>query len=200
MFGYGLGDGSSSHTRLPPESGQLRGIDDDRDRPQEREIDRGKIAPRQFAFTRVDELDVRPEMADRADLIECDFEEKELPTGHDFAFLGQIVHGITAEGNQELFENVARATTDRGTVGILDQVADPPLSGRLPFNPLESSFADGIAALLGFGLFVFTGGRSYPYDDLETWLAEAGFSEVSYRGVRQSPGMSPIIARKPGSG
>jgi len=129
---------------------------------------------------------------------ERDFEQEEIPEGYDFAFLGQIVHGLTAEGNQELFEKLARATTDRGTVAILDQVADPPSSSRLPFNPMDSSFADGIAALLGFGLFVFTGGRSYPYDDLEAWLADAGFSDVSYRGVRQSPGMSLVIARKPG--
>lgn len=61
---------------------------------------------------------------------------------------------------------------------------------------MASSFADGIAALLGLGLFVFTGGRSYPYDELEVWLDEAGFPEVAYQGVRQSPGMSLVIARK----
>ncbi len=142
-------------------------------------------------------LEQRPEMRERIELVECDFEEEELPEGYDFAFLGQIVHGLTADGNQELFEDLARATTDRGTVAILDQVADPPSSSRLPFNPMDSSFADGIAALLGFGLFVFTGGRSYPYDDLETWLVEAGFSEVSYQSIRESPGMSLVVARKP---
>ncbi len=139
----------------------------------------------------------RPEMRDRIELVERDFEEEELPEGYEFAFLGQIVHGLTAEGNQALFEKLSRATTERGTVAILDQVAEPPSSSRLPFNPMDSSFADGIAALLGFGLFVFTGGRSYPYDDLEAWLTKAGFSEVSYQGVRQSPGMSLVIARKP---
>lgn len=144
-------------------------------------------------------LDERPEMSDRIELVERDFEKEELPEGYDFVFLGQIVHGLTAEGNQELFDKLARSTTERGTVAILDQVANPPSSSRLPFNPMDSSFADGIAALLGFGLFVFTGGRSYPYDDLEAWLVEAGFSEVSYQGVRQSPGMSLVIARKPGS-
>lgn len=139
----------------------------------------------------------RPEMADRIELIERDFEQEDLPGGNDFAFLGQIVHGLTPEGNQELFEKLGEATTDIGTVAILDQVADPPSSGWLPFDPSQSSFADGIAALLGFGLFVFTGGRSYAYDDLASWLASAGFSEVTYKPVKQSPGFSLIIANKP---
>lgn len=138
----------------------------------------------------------RPTMRDRIELVERDFEEEELPTGYDFAFLGQIVHGLTAEGNQALFDKLDRSTSERGTIAILDQVADPPSSTRIPFNPMDSSFAEGIEALLGFGLFVFSGGRSYTYDDLEAWLSDAGFSEVSYQAVRQSPGMSLVIARK----
>lgn len=141
-------------------------------------------------------LQERPAMRDRIELVERDFEVDDLPTGYDFAFLGQIVHGLSAEGNQALFEKLDRSTTDRGTIAILDQVTDPPSSSRFPFNPLDSSFAEGIAALLGIGLFVFTGGRSYPYDDIEAWLLDAGFSEVSYQAVRQSPGMSLVVARK----
>jgi hypothetical protein len=143
-------------------------------------------------------LDERPGLSGRIDLVERDFEAEALPEGYDFAFLGQIVHGLTVQGNQALFEKLARATTERGAVAILDQVADPPSTSRLPFDPMNSAFSEGIAALLGFGLFVFTGGRSYPYDDLEAWLSEAGFSDVSYRPVRQSPGMSLVIGRKPG--
>lgn len=82
-----------------------------------------------------------PDVADRIDLVERDFEEEELPEGHDFAFLGQIVHGVSPKGNQELFQKLARATTERGTVAILDQLAG--VSG--------STFARGIAASLGFG-------------------------------------------------
>ncbi len=145
-------------------------------------------------------LEEHPELSDRIELLERDFEQEPLPEGYDFAFLGQIVHGLTPEGNRELFDKLADATNERGTIAILDQVADPPGSGSLPFNPLDSSFSDGVAALLGFGLFVFTGGRSYPFEDLEAWLDEAGFSNVSYQAVRESPGMSLVIARKSGGG
>lgn len=140
-------------------------------------------------------LEDRPDVAERIELVERDFEEEALPEGYDFAFLGQIVHGLTPEGNRALFGKLSRATNERGMVAILDQVADPPTSSLLPFNPLESSFADGIAALLGLNLFLFSG-----YDDLEQWLSEAGFSEVSYTPLQQSPGYSLVIAQKSGRG
>lgn len=141
-------------------------------------------------------LEGRPEMADRIDLVERDFEREALPDGYDVAFLGNIVHGLTAEGNQELFGKLADSTTDRGTVVILDQIADPPSTRLLPFNPMDSSFSNGIAALIGWGLFLFSGGRSYAYTDLADWLAEAGFTDVSYQPVKQSPGFSLVTARK----
>lgn len=143
-------------------------------------------------------LEEHPELADRIDLVERDFQREELPEGYDFAFLGQIVHGLTAAGNRQLFDKLDRATTEIGTVAILDQVSDPPSTGLLPFDPMQSSFADGIAALLGFGLFVFTGGRTHAYRDLQSWLSAAGFTDVTYSPVKQSPGFSLIVARKPG--
>lgn len=144
-------------------------------------------------------LEDRPDLTDRIDLVERDFEREALPTGYDVAFLGNIVHGLTDEGNRDLFGKLADATTDRGTVTILDQVADPPDTSRLPFNPFESSFAEAVAALVGFNLFLFSGGRSYAYDDLADWLAEAGFPDVSYTPLRESPGFSVVVARKPGA-
>jgi hypothetical protein len=77
-------------------------------------------------------------------------------------------------------------------------LADPPVSSWLPVNPMDSSFAEAVAALVGFNLFLFSGGRSYAYDDLAAWLAEAGFTEVSHQPIRESPGFSLVVAGKPG--
>lgn len=130
-------------------------------------------------------LEENPDVADRVDLVECDFEDEELPAGYDFAFLGQIVHGVSPKGNQDLFQKLDRATTERGTVAILDQLAG--ISG--------STFARGIAASLGFGLFLFSGGRNYRYETLTEWLSEAGFPHTSRQNTRQ-PGFSLVVARK----
>lgn len=130
-------------------------------------------------------LQENPDVASRIHLLERDFEKEELPSGFDFAFLGQIVHGIGPEGNRELFRKLASATTEIGTVAILDQLAG--VSG--------SRFGRAIAGLLGFNLFLFSGGRNYEYDRLGTWLEEAGFPHLTRHSLRQ-PGYSLLVARK----
>ncbi len=133
-------------------------------------------------------LDERPEMVDRIDLVERDFEEEELPDGYDFAFLGNIIHGIDPEGNRELFDKLARATTDRGMVGILDQFAG--VSG--------SQFARAVAGLAGLNLFLFSGGRSYEVENVKQWLADVGFTQNSVYDLNQ-PGFSLLVAWKEGA-
>lgn len=142
-------------------------------------------------------LEDRPEMADRIELLERDFEQEDIPGGNDLAFLGNIVHGIDPDGNKELFEKLAEATTDEGTVAILDQI--PAESGGLRdrLDPTNTAFTRGVSALVGFNLFLFSGGRTYQFARVRDWLHEAGFAEVSHHGIRQSPGMSVVVAQKP---
>ncbi len=130
-------------------------------------------------------LDEHPDMASRIDLHEADFEEEELPGGYDFVFLGNIVHGISPEGNRELFGKLGRATTERGVVGIQDQFAG--ISG--------SQFARAVAGLAGLNLFMFSGGRAYDIENIKSWLADAGFADSKLHKLKQ-PGMSLLVAQK----
>ncbi len=141
-------------------------------------------------------LEERPEMADRIDLLELNFEEEDIPGGNDLAFLGNIVHGIDPEGNKELFERLAEATTENGVVAILDQI--PAEGGGLldRLDPTNTTFTRGVSALVGFNLFLFSGGRTYQFSRVREWLNDAGFTDVSHHGVRESPGMSVVVAQK----
>lgn len=130
-------------------------------------------------------LEENPDVADRIELVERDFEREELPGGYDFVFLGNIVHGVSPDGNRELFRKIGRATTGRGAVAVVDQFAG--VSG--------SRFSRAMAAMLGFNLFLFSGGRSYEYDRVRAWLDDAGFPECRREGLRQ-PGFSLLLARK----
>ncbi|HEX7051285.1 MAG TPA: methyltransferase [Longimicrobiales bacterium] len=127
-----------------------------------------------------------PDVADRIDLVERDFERDALPDGYDVAFLGNIVHGLSPERNQALFRKLARATTPSATLVILDQVAEQD----------GSPFARALAGLIGFHLFVVTGGRAYRLAQLEHWLGDAGFPHVRRTPLRRAPGMSLVTARK----
>lgn len=124
-------------------------------------------------------------MARRIELVPRDFEEEELPGGQDLAFLGNIVHGISPEGNRELFGKLARATTERGVVALVDQLAG--VGG--------SRFSRCMASLIGFNLFLFSGGRAYGFEQLRTWLSDAGFGETRRIKLRQ-PGFSLVLANR----
>ncbi len=130
-------------------------------------------------------LEEQTDVADRIDLVERDFEEEELPEGYDFVFLGNIIHGLSPDGNRELFDKISRATTDRGMIGIQDQFAG--IKG--------SKFARAVAGLAGLNLFLFTGGRAHDYDDVEQWLADVGFTDSNLHKLKQ-PGMSLVTAQK----
>jgi cyclopropane fatty-acyl-phospholipid synthase-like methyltransferase len=130
-------------------------------------------------------LEENPAMADRIDLVERDFEKEELPGGYDFAFLGNIIHGVSPEGNRELFRKLAEATTERGMVAIVDQFAG--IKG--------SKFARAVAGLAGLNLFLFAGGRAYPFETVKKWLADAGFTKTELKKLKQ-PGFSLAISQK----
>lgn len=130
-------------------------------------------------------LRANPDVADRIDLVERDLEKEELPGGYDFAFLGNIVHGISPEGNRTLFAKLGPATTDRGMVGILDQFA----------GAKGSKYGKAIAGLIGLNLFLFAGGRAYPVEEVKSWLSDSGFQTASYRNLPQ-PGFSILTASK----
>lgn len=127
------------------------------------------------------------DVAERIDLAEVDFEREEPPGGYDAAFLGNIVHGLTVEGNTQLFEKLGRATNPGARVVILDQVQ----GGRK-----GSRFARGVAGLIGWNLFLFSGGRSHSVEDLSGALAAGGFHGAKRIDLRRSPGFSLVIASK----
>lgn len=127
-----------------------------------------------------------PELATRIDTLAADFERDEIPAGYDVAFLGNIVHGLDAAGNLALFRKLAAATGPNGAVVVLDQLAD---AGGSPF-------ARALAGLIGFNLFLATGGRAYRFDQMARWLTEAGFPHVRKVPLRRAPGMAVVVARK----
>jgi hypothetical protein len=63
----------------------------------------------------------------------------------------------------------------------------------------ETSFTEGVSALVGFDPFLFGVGRTYEYEQVREWLSGTGVSEISHQGF-QMPGMSLVIGRKPRRG
>lgn len=127
------------------------------------------------------------DVAARIDLFECDFEQENLPEEkYDFVFLGNIIHGLNEDANQMLFKKIAAATSNNATVAILDQYS----------NVKGSPFIKGVASLIGWNLFLFSGGRAYDFEVVKKWLENFGFHSVTLTHLKRSPGFSVIYARK----
>jgi len=127
------------------------------------------------------------DVASKIDLFEADFEKENLPAEKfDFMFLGNIIHGLTEDGNKLLFKKIADATATNAAIAILDQYA----------NVKGSNFVKGVAAMIGWNLFAFAGGRAYDFDVVKEWLQEVGFHSVTLTHLRQAPGFSFIKAQK----
>ncbi|OPY88914.1 MAG: Demethylspheroidene O-methyltransferase [Syntrophaceae bacterium PtaU1.Bin231] len=106
-------------------------------------------------------------MLDRVRLEAGNFDEDELPGGHDLALLSAIIHQNSPGQNVELFRKVRRAMVPGGRIVIRDHVMEP---GR-------TTPRDG--AIFAVNMLVNTpGGSTYTFDEIKGWLEEAGFSRV----------------------
>jgi hypothetical protein len=127
------------------------------------------------------------DVAGRIDLLECDFEQENVPKGdYDFIFLGNIIHGLGEAGNERLFDKIAAASSNVATVSILDQYS----------GVKGSVFVKGVASLIGWNLFLFAGGRAHAFQDVTKWLDRAGFRSATLTHLTRSPGFSLITAHK----
>jgi predicted O-methyltransferase YrrM len=119
-------------------------------------------------------------MLDRVRLAAGDFYSKELPDGHDLALLSAIIHQNSPGENVDLFEKVFRALIPGGRIVIRDHVMESD----------RTEPKDG--ALFAINMLVNTeGGSTYTYDEIKTWLEEAGFAHVRY--LRKGERMDSLV-------
>jgi precorrin-6B methylase 2 len=108
-------------------------------------------------------------MLDRVRLVAGDFYRNELPGGHDLALLSAIIHQNSPEENIELFGKVFRALVSGGRIVIRDHVMEAS----------RTEPRDG--AIFAVNMLVNTeGGSTYTYEEIRSWLEEAGFANVRY--------------------
>lgn len=106
-------------------------------------------------------------MAERVRFVEGDFYKDELPGGHDLALISAIIHQNSPAQNVELFRKVLRALISGGRIILRDHVMEP--------NRIEPK--EG--AIFAVNMLVNTqGGSTYTFNEIRTWLEEAGFTHV----------------------
>ncbi len=142
------------------------------DLPQVTAITRGIVAAHGFS--------------DRCSLLSCDVTQSGFGSErYDLVLAFNIIHGFTPATNRSFLSSLQTSLKRGGSIAILDQLIEegrPGVGGLLPL-------------MVGINLINETGGRSYSYRDVRSWLESAGFT-----GVRQSrvglPGVHLVQARK----
>ncbi len=120
-------------------------------------------------------------LADRVAVVEGDFLLDDLPPGHDFIFMSNILHGQPPEENAALFRRVARAAPPGGRVAVRDVIMEPGLD------------APEFGAVFAVNMLLHTsGGRCYALREITDWMTGAGLGDIHY----DAPS-SLILARKP---
>ncbi len=127
----------------------------------------------------------REGLLDRATLVPGSFYEDELPQGHDLALISAIIHSNSIEENLDLYKKTFRSLNHGGRILIRDHVMAPDR-----VHPREG-------AVFAINMLVGTsGGGCYTYEEIETGLKQAGFSNI--RLIRQGEHMDAVVeAYKP---
>ena len=119
-------------------------------------------------------------VADRVDFVAGDFYSDPLPTGADLVWVSAIIHQNSPAQNRQLYARIAEAIQPGGWVYIRDIVLD------------ASRTAPVAGALFAVNMLTATeSGNSYTFDEMESDLTGAGFTNVEL--VRQDEGMHAVV-------
>lgn len=120
----------------------------------------------------------------RIKLIESDF-NKEINGQYDVAFLSNIIHGEGEQENIALIRRVYNALNSGGKIIIQDFILDNDKT--FPCFP----------ALFSLNMLLFTeSGRTYSFQEIEGWLKEAGFYDLTRMDLKLPRSISVLTGRK----
>jgi hypothetical protein len=125
-------------------------------------------------------------LQDRIQLRAGNFMRDELGSGYDLMLLFNIIHGLSAIENTDLFKRGHQSLNPGGQIIVLEQLA-----GGVPL-PMVRAFN----RILGMSYYHLIGGKIYAYKDVASWMSQAGYTKVSRINLLKAAGSSLIIGVK----
>lgn len=121
---------------------------------------------------------------DKMQIVEGNYNTDELPKGFDAAFLSNIIHSEGEENNQRLVKKIFRTLNSGGELIIKDHILDDTLT-----NP-------AVGAIFSIQMLLTTGGRDYSFQEVRTWLENAGFKKPEWIKLEPPLTSSLVVCRK----
>lgn len=106
-------------------------------------------------------------LTDQIDLLELDFESRDVPGTYDLIWISNIIHGRGPARNRELLQRLQRHLEPGGEIAIHDIVMSPDRT-----RPARG-------AVFSLHMLLNNGeGRCYAFEEIREWLDEAGLGHV----------------------
>ncbi len=123
-------------------------------------------------------------LSNRIKLIEGDYNKCTLPQGFDLILLSNVIHGEDEETNQSLMHKIHCALNPGGRIVIKDHIMDDSLT--IP----------ACGAIFSIYMLLTTKGRDYGFHEIQDWLYNAGFHEVTLEVLPPPMTSSLVIGKK----
>jgi len=126
-------------------------------------------------------------VSDRVKTLPGDYHTIQLPEGHDVAILFGILHQESADTIAELLERTYEALEPGGVIYVMDMMTD------------TTHAAPEFSALFAVNMALTThDGWVFSDEELQTWLAAAGFVDIAVYPLDPPMPHWLVAARKPG--
>jgi len=127
-------------------------------------------------------------MAGRVTAQEGDIWPDDLGTGYDVTLLFNLIHAYSPDKNTALLHKISGALNHGGLIVILEQITGKVLG----------SIANALARLQALNYFNDLDARTYAFDEIASWLTQAGFSNPRRINLLKTPGFSLVLGAKSG--
>ncbi|HXV81963.1 MAG TPA: methyltransferase [Candidatus Binatia bacterium] len=106
-------------------------------------------------------------MLKRIRLIAGDYRRDPIPGAYDIIFLSNIIHGESLENNRSLIRKLVSSLKLGGKMIVKDHILD------------DNRTAPPVGALFGLLMLLTTeSGRCYSFNEIKSWMEQAGLSQV----------------------
>ena len=118
---------------------------------------------------------------DRIGLVSVDYLKDQLPLGTDAIFMSNIIHSEAENTNAELMKKCFDALDAGGMLIVKDHIMN---------RELTEPAAGAVFALY---LMLTTNGRDFSFDEVCSWMRDAGFRDVEERALPSPPFTSSMV-------
>jgi SAM-dependent methyltransferase len=122
-----------------------------------------------------------PTVHDRIELMSVDYIKNHLPIGADAIFMSNIIHSEAEDTNAALMKKCFEALNPGGILIVKDHIMNRELT------------RPAAGAVFALYLLLTTNGRDFSFDEICSWMRDAGFRALEERALPSPPFTSSMV-------